>query len=140
MANLNDQSTFSARVSGTSDELSGVADSQQKWLTHLDTSLEAVNNDLKSRIREIRERHRRARQEISDDLQALAQEIGFLPPPTYESLRTEFHAINDDPPPPASVAGITYIDQYAEHDSEAEREPDVESIAQRFGLRGAVVE
>jgi hypothetical protein len=140
MTNLNDQSTFSARVSGTSDELSGVADSQQKWLTHLDTSLEAVNTDLKSRIREIRERHRRARQEISDDLQALAQEIGFLPPPTYESLRTEFHVTADDPPPPASVAGITYIDQYAEPDPETESEPDVESIAQRFGLRGAVVE
>jgi hypothetical protein len=136
MTDRTNRSTFGERVSGTSDELSGAAESQQKWLAHLDNSLEAVSSELKTRIREIRDRHRRARQEISDDLHALAQEIGYLPPPSYEALRSEFHVAKEEVQPPSSVAGITYIDQYAE----AETEPDAESIARRFGLRGAVVD
>lgn len=136
MTDLNNRSTFGERVSGTSDELSGAAESQQKWLAHLDTSLEAVSNDLRTRIREIRDRHRRARQEISDDLHALAQEIGYLPPPSYEALRSEFHVATEEVRPPEPVTGITYIDQY----TEAESEPDAESIARRFGLRGAVAD
>ena len=116
MTNFNDKSTLGSRVSQASEELGNVAQSHQKWLAHLDSSIEAVNNDLKDRIREIRDRHRRARQEISNDLFALAQEVGYLPPPSYASIMTDNAAEADVLSSADAAHGISYFD----HDDAAQ--------------------
>jgi hypothetical protein len=131
MTKADDKATIGGRVTDTSDELRSLSETQHQWLAHLDSSLEAANTDLKSRIREIRERHRQARQQISDDLQALAQEIGYLPPPSYEALRSEGHVANEGVAAPETVDQITYIEQH----TDSRRQSDDGTASQRLGLR-----
>ena len=110
MSNQNERPTFGMRLTDTIDDLSAAAETQREWLHHLEARLDAFDDDIKSRISEIRDRHRRVRQEISNELHALVEELGYLPVPSYSHA-----AIGEWRPrtvgPQADPAAIAYVDQ-----------------------------